>query len=406
MLDAEPAAPPASGAGHVWRFYAFQLTAEARFDSAIWIIYLQSRGYSLAEIGLAESAFHLAHVLLELPSGSFADLVGRRWSLAAGAALVSVSSALLWAAPSLPLVVLSLFLSGASFSFRSGADRAWLYEAVGADTDTTDGHARFAGVLGKVLGAAYVVGAAATWLGAALSQASYGFPFGLGIGIGLGGVWLAAGLVEGKRERSSATAVGEVRRHVGEAWRALAERRALSAMLVLSGLFWTACTVAHLYIQAAFAARGMSNSGIGLVAAATLLVSAAGAGLAGRIAVLGRFRLWFAILAGIAGAGVAATAWPGLALAITAYLGAQVAYGLIEPLLGAWLSRGMPAAQRATLLSVESWLFSLTMIFAFPLAGLYAERAGWGALYIACGVATVVLGLVALGLPRLGRGDV
>ena len=406
MLDAEPAAPPASGAGHVWRFYAFQLTAEARFDSAIWIIYLQSRGYSLAEIGLAESAFHLAHVLLELPSGSFADLVGRRWSLAAGAALVSVSSALLWAAPSLPLVVLSLFLSGASFSFRSGADRAWLYEAVGADTDTTDGHARFAGVLGKVLGAAYVVGAAATWLGAALSQASYGFPFGLGIGIGLGGVWLAAGLVEGKRERSSATAVGEVRRHVGEAWRALAERRALSAMLVLSGLFWTACTVAHLYIQAAFAARGMSNSGIGLVAAATLLVSAAGAGLAGRIAVLGRFRLWFAILAGIAGAGVAATAWPGLALAITAYLGAQVAYGLIEPLLGAWLSRGMPATQRATLLSVESWLFSLTMIFAFPLAGLYAERAGWGALYIACGVATVVLGLVALGLPRLGRGDV
>ena len=406
MLDAEPAAPPASGAGHVWRFYAFQLTAEARFDSAIWIIYLQSRGYSLAEIGLAESAFHLAHVLLELPSGSFADLVGRRWSLAAGAALVSVSSALLWAAPSLPLVVLSLFLSGASFSFRSGADRAWLYEAVGADTDTTDGHARFAGVLGKVLGAAYVVGAAATWLGAALSQASYGFPFGLGIGIGLGGVWLAAGLVEGKRERSSATAVGEVRRHVGEAWRALAERRALSAMLVLSGLFWTACTVAHLYIQAAFAARGMSNSGIGLVAAATLLVSAAGAGLAGRIAVLGRFRLWFAILAGIAGAGVAATAWPGLALAITAYLGAQVAYGLIEPLLGAWLSRGMPATQRATLLSVESWLFSLTMIFAFPLAGLYAERAGWGALYVACGVATVVLGLVALGLPRLGRGDV
>lgn len=402
MLDAEPAAPPVPGTGNVWRFYAFQLTAEARFDSAIWIIYLQSRGYSLAEIGLAESAYHLAHVLLELPSGSFADLVGRRWSLAAGAALVSVASALLWAAPSLPLVVLSLFLSGAAASFRSGADRAWLYEAVGADADGEGGHARFAGVLGKVLGAAYLVGAAVTWLGAALSQVSYGFPFGLGIGVGLGGVWLAAGLAEGRRERTATTATGEVRRHVGEAWRALSQRRALAAMLVLSGLFWTACTVAHLYIQAALSARGVPNGGVGLVAAATLLVSAGGAGLAGRIAVLGRYRLWFAILAAIAGAGVAAMALPGLALALAAYLGAQVSYGLIEPLLGAWLSRGMPAAQRATLLSVESWLFSLTMIVAFPLAGLYAERAGWGALYVACGAATVVLGLVALWLPRMG----
>jgi hypothetical protein len=49
-----------------------------QLTGGIWILYLKSRGLSLAEIGLAESAFHLAPVLLELPSGSFADLVGRR----------------------------------------------------------------------------------------------------------------------------------------------------------------------------------------------------------------------------------------------------------------------------------------------------------------------------------------
>ncbi len=180
---------PARGGG-IRRFYAFKLLTETQFTSGIWILYLQSRGLSLAEIGLSESAFHLAPVLLELPSGSFADLVGRRWSLAIGSLLIAISSALLFFADTLPVAMVALFLNGASYSFRSGADQAYLYDSLG------DRKATFGGILGKLMGASYVLGAATIWLGASLSEISYGWPIILSVAVGLGGVWLAAGLAE------------------------------------------------------------------------------------------------------------------------------------------------------------------------------------------------------------------
>ncbi len=87
-LAAAAAAPPGTD---LRRFYAFQVINDFSFTASIWIIFLQGRGFSLAEIGLAESFFHLAPVTLELPSGSIADLLGRKWSMAMSALLIAVS---------------------------------------------------------------------------------------------------------------------------------------------------------------------------------------------------------------------------------------------------------------------------------------------------------------------------
>jgi len=393
MLGDGSAVPPKTAARTLRRFYAYRLSWEAKFDSAIWIIYLQSRGYSLAEIGLAESAFHLAPVLLEVPSGALADLIGRRWTLMISGLLTATGVALLWLAPSLPVVMLALFLSGASYSFASGSDQAYLYDALGG---VPEGHARYTGIVGRLLGAAYVVGAAATWLGAALSEVSYGIPFALGIGAGLGGAWLAAGLVEAPRQRATAGVHRSIRTHAAEARGVLARRPDVAMVLLLSGLFWTASTVAHLYLQAALTARGLSNSTIGLVAGISLLLNAAGAALLGRVARRGRFARQFAGVTAVAGLGLSGMAAEPILLAIGAYLVAQIAYGLAEPLLIAWFNRQIPSDQRATILSLESWIFSVVMIGVFPVAGTMAERLGWATLYLACGAVSLALGAAVL----------
>ena len=38
-----------------------------------WVAILAARGYSLAEIGLAETVFHITSLIFEIPSGVFAD---------------------------------------------------------------------------------------------------------------------------------------------------------------------------------------------------------------------------------------------------------------------------------------------------------------------------------------------
>lgn len=372
------------------RFYAYKLGTEGYFLSAIWILYLQSRGLSLTEIGLAEAAFHLAPVLLELPSGSFADLVGRRWSLAIGSALVAASTVVLWTADSLPLAMLALFLHGASFSFRSGADQAFLYESLG------ERQSSYAGIFGKLLGASYLVGAAAAWLGATLSDVSYNLPFALTIGVALGGVWLAAGLKEPPRVKVEGQHSGSVLSHMGAARKALRARPTVAAMLVFSGGFWTMISISGLYLQAAFSERGLSNTLVGAVIGAVFVMDALGALFAGRLSGRGRFSTQIVILAVVSGFAIAGTAAAAIWFALTAILFSRFASGLIEPLLFAWFNHQLPSEQRATLLSIESWLFSLTMIIAFPLAGMLAETSGWGALYLVCGAITVAMALVVL----------
>ncbi|CAA9556878.1 MAG: hypothetical protein AVDCRST_MAG59-2224 [uncultured Thermomicrobiales bacterium] len=158
-----PEAPTSPG---LTRFYAFQTLAEFSFTGGIWILYLRHRGFSLAEIGLAESVFHLAPITLELPSGSFADVLGRKWSLVAGALLIALSAGLMLRVDSLWILLPAMYLNGAAYAFRSGATQAFLYDSLAAGEES----GRFTGLWGRLLSASYVVFAATTWLGAALAE--------------------------------------------------------------------------------------------------------------------------------------------------------------------------------------------------------------------------------------------
>ncbi|HCG30920.1 MAG TPA: hypothetical protein DEU95_14745, partial [Chloroflexi bacterium] len=130
-----------------------------------------------------------------------------------------------------------------------GADQAYLYDALGEQRSS------YTGILGKLIGAGYIVGGATLWLGAALSDISYAWPYGLVVGAGLAGVWLAAGLVEPPRR-----AIGERRpsavEHIRDVVHELRQRPRVAAMLAFSGGFWATGTVAYLYLQAAFSDRG------------------------------------------------------------------------------------------------------------------------------------------------------
>ena len=80
-----------------------------------------------------------------------------------------------------------------------------------------------------------------------------------------------------------------------------------------------------------------------------------------------------------------------LLVALAALLLAEFFAGAFEPMVAQRVNDAISSAQRATVLSVESFLFSLTMVWAFPLFGWSAERWGWlpaftGTAALACAV--------------------
>lgn len=58
--------------------YTADLFSGLRITDAVWVALLAARGFSLWEIGLAESVFHVVSLLCEVPSGMAADLLGRK----------------------------------------------------------------------------------------------------------------------------------------------------------------------------------------------------------------------------------------------------------------------------------------------------------------------------------------
>ena len=383
-LAAAEAAPPGAD---LRRFYAFQVVNDFSFTAGIWIIFLQSRGFSLAEIGLAESAFHLAPVTLELPSGSFADVLGRKWSMTAGALLIAGSTTLMFVADSLWLLLPAMYLNGAAYAFRSGAQQAFLFDSMGSEPTGT----RFTSLLGKLNAVAYVAIAATTALGATLAERDYALPFGLAVGAGLAAAWLAAGLKEPARPIEERRGMGGT---IVDALRIVRRDGQLSALIVFAAALWTVSALVYLYAQAVLSERGLSPAQIGFALAATTFTTALGAWLAGRLTNLRPFRFWtIAATGAIAGSGLLLGGAP-LPLAMLGLVAAEFFAGAFEPMIARRVNLAITSAQRATVLSVEGFLYSVTMIWAFPLFGWTAERYGWLPAYgVAGGIVVALLGV-------------
>ena len=101
-----------------------------RITDAVWVALLAARGFSLWEIGLAESVYHIVSLLCEVPSGMAADLLGRKRALVAGGNLAVLSSLLMAFAPGLFLICAAMGLNALSNTMFSGTDAALTYDSL------------------------------------------------------------------------------------------------------------------------------------------------------------------------------------------------------------------------------------------------------------------------------------
>src|SRR5215216_8137182 len=98
---------------------------------AMWVIFLtQHRGLSLAQASLVDVMFFVAAAFGEVPTGIVADRFGRKTSMIAGAALLSVGVLGWTVAPTLPLIIVAYVAMGVGITFLSGAEDAFFYETL------------------------------------------------------------------------------------------------------------------------------------------------------------------------------------------------------------------------------------------------------------------------------------
>src|SRR3989338_6864062 len=115
---------------NIWKFGMYSFIDHIRLVWMIMTIYLLWLGFSFTNIGWFETIYALVVVLLELPTGALADLIGKKKALIISCffnALLFMGIGLM----NLPIqYYLIALIGGIAWSFSSGAVVALFYDSV------------------------------------------------------------------------------------------------------------------------------------------------------------------------------------------------------------------------------------------------------------------------------------
>ena len=129
---------------NVRQFVAFRVFFNARFYYPVFTILFLDFGLTLEQFAILNVVWAISIVLLEVPSGALADVIGRRRLLVFTGVAMVVEILLLCFAPVgkssllFALFIINRVLSGAAEAAASGADEALAYDALKIEGDVND----------------------------------------------------------------------------------------------------------------------------------------------------------------------------------------------------------------------------------------------------------------------------
>lgn len=108
-------------------FLATQLTHSLIFTIPIWIVFYQNYVTPI-QLGVIVMLTYAVQMIMELPSGALADLIGRRTTILFSFLLGAISYLLIPFGTSYLYFIIINIILGVSDSFRSGAEEAMVYD--------------------------------------------------------------------------------------------------------------------------------------------------------------------------------------------------------------------------------------------------------------------------------------
>lgn len=348
------------------RLYASSVLAQVSLSGA-WVAILSARGFSLAQIGFAETVFHIVSILFEIPSGILADVFGRKKTLLLSCAMRIAGNVVMVMSNSFAMVCASIAFHALSYNFSSGSGDALAYDSL----KLAGKESRFEKYVSNQLIIYRACEGLSTLLAGFSLFIGYRLAYSSGIVLAIAQGTVLAGLCE---VRFGETNKIEFRKEVAKCFKESfiflkKERKAMRLMFANS--FAGALDILLLFfLQAKLPMAGIPNW---LLGAALLFMQAGGIFGAKAILKAGRAR-YRAVFIACLSAIMFALALEHTALYPLMTLGgfiAAFADDALQARTDALLHEMFPSEQRATLVSIESFTFSVIMIVLSPLAGIF-----------------------------------
>lgn len=353
-----------------------------------WVAILAARGYSLVEIGFAETVFHITSLILEIPSGVLADVFGRKNMLIVSSVMTMIGNIIMICSGSLWTICASMIFQAAGYNFASGSGDALAYDSLKMHAHE-DYYGKYASVQLSIC--RFCGGLSTLCAGFALligHRAAYGIDIVIGmIQIGILCTLWEAHIPQGTKDRQAFSAISPspvragrfrtafhaIRRELADCFLAslsfLKTARRAVLFMFCNSLVGAADILLLFFLQAKLPEAGLSGFTLGLSLFFMEMGGILGARLILRWQKL-RYRSVFLLTALFVTGGVLIE-HTGICPLMAAG-GFLSAFGddALQVRTNTILQDMFPSEQRATLISMESFTFSMIMIVLSPLAGI------------------------------------
>lgn len=350
-----------------------------RITDAVWVALLAARGFSLWEIGLAESVFHVVSLLCEVPSGMAADLLGRKKALVFGGALAVTYNLLMAFAPNLFAICFAMALNALYNTMFSGTFTALIYDSLKLE-GREDEYIQISANGSQISMLANAVGSLTSLLKRFLGFAGFYLLSAAFEGIStLACLFMKEPIVtEAQANRQKQTLrdlPGQFAQLVKDSLQILHTSPLAVKLIASSAVISVPSYLTKMFLQQRLVELGWPTEMLFL----PLLLGGVSCVLGTEIGRRIRFRSmrrFYAVCSLLCGAGTllvgVAPAWGGI-------FGMMLVQSVLEVYLlheSQKLNDAIPSDQRATIISVDSMAYSLLMIPASPLIGAVGDLFG------------------------------
>ncbi len=360
-----------------WKIFTLQFLGNFLPIAPVLILYYTVNGLNSTQIFTIQAAFHLAVLLLEVPSGYLADVIGRRQTLVLGAIFFPLGLAVYTAGRSFLAFILAEVVLAVSVSMRSGCDSAMLFDSL-RQLGRQREYKRFEGRSALVSRVGTAVSSVAGGLAAAVFLR---LPFLVNIATALFMPPLALALVEPEREK----------RRSAEPWRDILRicrycltRAYIRPVVLFCGLLM-ACNLTGLWAYfLLYRALGIRVGWFGILFAVFQLAGALGGARSHMFSERfgAKASLFLALLSPLffVMLGLFPSAWLLPLIPANAYL-----WNLAYPVLLERLNLAVGSDVRATVLSLAAMAGSVMFVIVSPLFGRVTDALSLSAAFIALG---------------------
>jgi MFS family permease len=374
---------------NIIRLYIIKLAKWLMLTMPIVFLFYKENGLSTRDLFLLKAVYSFSIVILEVPSGYFGDIWGRKSSLILGSVLGFVGFALYCFTTEFWGFLVCEVILGIGQSFISGSDSALLYDTLKEAKKEKD----YLKIEGRLISAGNFAEAVAAPIGVLIAGLSLRTPFYFQAMVAFTAIPAALTLIEPRQEGVPAKSGFQEILKIMEF--AMVRHKGLQSTIIYSSVIGTATLTMAWFVQPYFVFLSLPLAFYGIVIPLLNLTAGFMSIQAYRVEKqLGRETTILLIALGIAGGY--------LALGLSKTFGAlffmflfYIIRGIATPVLKNQINEVTPSRIRATILSIRSLIIRLAFAILGPLLGWQADRAGLPLALIAGSTFFLVTGLAS-----------